>query len=93
MIPSGGFVREFRSLLIRADCPRIRFHDLRHTAGLFLTRSVGIVVASRMLGHSDPGITARLYGHAQAEDFTAAARAMGELLTPAVSEPPSLADG
>ena len=80
-------------MLIRADCPRIRFHDLRHTAGLFLTRSVGIVVASRMLGHSDPGITARLYGHAQAEDFTAAARAMGELLTPAVSEPPSLADG
>jgi len=81
-IPSGAFIREFRRLLAAADCPRIRFHDLRHTAGLYLTRSVGIVVASRMLGHADPGITARLYGHAQTEDFSTAARAMGELLTP-----------
>jgi integrase len=86
MIPSGGFVREFRALLNRAECPRIRFHDLRHTAGLFLTRSVGLVVASRILGHADPGITARYYGHAAQEDFTAAARAMGELLQPRAFE-------
>lgn len=80
LVPSGAFVREFRSLLSRADCPRIRFHDLRHTAGLFMTRSVGLVVTSRVLGHADPAITARYYGHAQSEDFTAAARAMGKLL-------------
>jgi integrase len=82
----GGFVREFRALLSRAECPRIRFHDLRHTAGLYLTRSVALVVASRILGHADPGITARLYGHAQTEDFSAAARAMGALLSPASGE-------
>lgn len=86
-VPSGAFVREFRALLSQAGCPRIRFHDLRHTAGLFLTRSVGIVVASRMLGHADPGITARFYGHAQTEDFSAAARAMGALLTPSQADP------
>jgi integrase len=70
----------FQALLTQADCPRIRFHDLRHTAGLFLTRSVGVVVASRILGHADPSITARYYGHAQPEDFTAAARAISVLI-------------
>jgi len=79
-IPSGRFVQEYRSLLSKAGCPRIRFHDLRHTAGLFLTRSMGLVVTARMLGHSDPVITARLYGHALAEDFSAAAHAMSSML-------------
>jgi integrase len=80
-VPQGRFVRDFRQLLNRAGCPQIRFHDLRHTAGLFLTRSVGVVVASRILGHADPSITARWYGHAQVEDFTVAARAMSALIS------------
>jgi integrase len=80
MVPSGAFVRDFRLLLSRAGCPQIRFHDLRHTAGLFLTRSVGLVVASRILGHADPGITARFYGHAAPEDLTTAANAMSALI-------------
>jgi integrase len=80
MVPSGGFVREYRALLSKAACPQIRFHDLRHTAGLFLTRSVGLVVASRILGHADPGITARFYGHTQQEDLSAAAGAMSMLI-------------
>jgi integrase len=79
-VPSGAFVRDFRRALSQAGCPRVRFHDLRHTTGLLLTRSVGLVVASRMLGHSDPVTTARYYGHAQAEDFTAAANVMGRAL-------------
>jgi len=79
-VPQGRFVRDFRALLSNAGCPRIRFHDLRHTAGLFLTRSVGVVVASRILGHADPSITARYYGHAQQEDFSAAAHAMSTLI-------------
>src|SRR5579859_290710 len=85
-VPSGAFVREFRRLLERADCPRIRFHDLRHTAGLFLTRSVGVVVTSRVLGHADPSITSRYYGHAQTEDFANAANLMAELLVPSADE-------
>jgi len=79
-IPQGRFVDQFRALLAAAGCPQIRFHDLRHTAGLFLTRSVGVVVASRMLGHADPSITAKYYGHAAPEDFTAAARAMATVI-------------
>ena len=79
-IPSGRFVDHFRQLLSEAGCPQVRIHDLRHTAGLFLTRSVGVVVASRVLGHADPSITAKFYGHAQPEDFTAAAHAMSGML-------------
>jgi integrase len=79
-IPSGRFVRDFRTLLSQAGCPQIRFHDLRHTAGLFLTRSVGLVVASRVLGHSHPSVTATFYGHAAQEDFSAAAHAMSALI-------------
>jgi len=86
--PSGSFFREFRSFLTEAECPHIRFHDLRHTAGLFLTRSAGLVVASRILGHASPTITASLYGAAQRDDFLAAARSMDELLmTPSQSPP------
>ncbi len=79
-VPSGAFVRAFRQALCRAGCPQIRFHDLRHTTGLLLTRSVGLAVASRMLGHSDPVTTARFYGHALHEDYTAAADVMGRAL-------------
>ena len=81
LVPSGAFSREFGRLLARAGCPHIRFHDLRHTAGLFLTRSAGLVVASRILGHASPAITARFYGHAQRDDFLSAAREMGRLLS------------
>jgi integrase len=80
LAPSGAFRRDFHALLSKAGCPRIRFHDLRHTAGLFLTRSVGLVVASRILGHASPMITAALYGHSQQQDFEKASSAMAGIL-------------
>lgn len=80
--PSSGLRTYFAKALLLAECPPIRFHDLRHTAGLFLTRRYGLVVASRMLGHASPLITARYYGHAPMEDLRAAADGMGDLLAP-----------
>jgi integrase len=42
----------------------IHFHDLRHTAAtLLLARGTHPKVVSEMLGHSDIGITLRIYGH------------------------------
>jgi integrase len=56
--------RSFRPLLERADLPRIRFHDLRHTAAtLMLGRGVHPKVAADMLGHSQIAITLDLYSH------------------------------
>ncbi|MCW5887594.1 MAG: site-specific integrase [Anaerolineales bacterium] len=57
-------VREFRSLLKRAGLPKIRFHDLRHTAAsLMLNNGVDVLVVSRRLGHSKASITLDVYGH------------------------------
>lgn len=56
------YVRRFKPLVARAGLRQIRFHDLRHTAarlmleGGLLPHEVG-----RILGHSDPSTTLRLY--------------------------------
>ncbi len=50
----------------------IRFHDLRHTyASVLLMSGASLVSVQRLLGHSDPKITERRYGHLL-PDFMAA---------------------
>lgn len=54
----------FWRTLERADLPRIRFHDLRHTAAtIALGRGVHPKIVSEMLGHSTIAITLDLYSH------------------------------
>ena len=54
----------FQRTLVRANLPRIRFHDLRHTAAtLLLGRGVHPKIVSEMLGHSTIAITLDLYSH------------------------------
>jgi integrase len=54
----------FYPLLKRAGLPRVRFHDLRHTAAtLLLGRGVNPKVVSEMLGHASVGITLDIYSH------------------------------
>ena len=56
--------RFFQPLLERAGLPRIRFHDLRHTAAtLLLGEGVHPKIVSERLGHSRVGITLDLYSH------------------------------
>jgi integrase len=56
--------RSFHPLLERAVLPRIRFHDLRHTAAtLMLGRGVHPKVVAEMLGHSQIAVTLDLYSH------------------------------
>ena len=44
--------------------PRIRFHDLRHTAAtLLLGQGVHPKITSEMLGHSTIAVTLDLYSH------------------------------
>jgi len=57
--------RWFPKLLRSAGLPRIRFHDLRHTAAtLLLGQGVHPKIVSEMLGHTSIGITLDLYSHA-----------------------------
>jgi integrase len=46
-----------------------RFHDLRHTtAALLLKIGTPLGIVQKLVGHSDPKITAEIYGHLEAED-------------------------
>jgi integrase len=73
--------RRFRPLLERARLPRIRFHDLRHTAAtLLLGRNVHPKVVSEQLGHSSIAITLNLYSHVTPSMQREATRAMDEVL-------------
>lgn len=67
----GGFIRgynllvnSFQPILARAGLPKLRFHDLRHThATALLSRGLPIKAVSQRLGHSDIGVTLRVYAH------------------------------
>jgi integrase len=56
----------FYSLLAKADLPKIRIHDIRHTyASLLLQAGAPIHYVKEQLGHSSIATTVDLYGHCQ----------------------------
>lgn len=72
---------QFVPLLERTGLPRIRLHDLRHTAAtLLLSRGMHPKIVSEMLGHTTVGITLDLYSHVTATMQRQAAAAMDDLL-------------
>jgi integrase len=78
---SSNVSRTLHLLLERADLPRIRFHDLRHTAAtLMLGRGVHPKLVSDMLGHASVGITLDTYSHSLPSMHREAAQVMEELL-------------
>lgn len=80
-IGQRNMLRAFQRLLTRAELPKIRFHDLRHTAAsLMLAEGTPITDVSEILGHSSPAITARIYAHAFEERKRSAVETMGRLL-------------
>lgn len=81
--PGNLLRRSFFPLLEAAGVPRIRFHDLRHTAAtLMLSEGIHPKVASEVLGHSTVSITLDLYSHVTESVASDAARRMDLLLAP-----------
>jgi integrase len=84
----GGFLRKsnvsrrsFRSIMARAGLPRIRFHDLRHTAAtLLLMAGENVKVVSERLGHEDIQITLTTYAHVLPTMQKGAAEKMNRIL-------------
>lgn len=73
--------RSFGPLLDRAGLPRIRFHDLRHSAAtLLMSRGIHPKVVSEMLGHSQITITMDLYSHVLPTMQREAATVMEDIL-------------
>jgi integrase len=74
--PSNFLQRSFYPLLERAGLPRIRFHDLRHSAAtLLLGLGIHPKIVSEMPGHSQIAITLDLYSHVTATMQQEAVRA------------------
>jgi integrase len=75
--------RILHGLLDAAQLPRIRFHDLRHSAAsLLIAEGVELVEVSLLLGHSASRITADLYTHLVRQTSAKAARYMDAVLIP-----------
>jgi len=76
-------LREFGSVLKVAGLPKIRFHDLRHTAAsLLLNNGQGAIAVSKLLGHSKPSVTVDIYAHVYNETMDEVARTMDRLVSP-----------
>jgi integrase len=63
-LDSRNVTRRFQATLERAGLPRLRFHDLRHTAAsLMLAQGVSARAVMETLGHSQIGLTMDTYSH------------------------------
>lgn len=73
--------RHWRPLLERAGLPRMRPHDLRHSAvSLLLAAGVPPHVVQRIVGHADARTTMAVYAHSRQEDEAAALAGLSERL-------------
>ena len=73
--------RHFHPILKQAELPKIRFHDLRHTAAtLLLQAGEHPKVVQEMLGHSTISMTLATYSHVLPSMQKDAAKKMNELL-------------
>jgi integrase len=80
-------LRRFHELSDAAGLPRVKLHALRHLAAtLMIGSGVPLAVASKVLRHSQVGITADLYGHLTREVSHAAVDGLAAVLDAAAAE-------
>lgn len=87
-LPLTGWVvlRDLHAALDRAGLPRIRFHDLRHTAAsLMLGEGIPLRTVMEILGHTTISTTADIYGHVAPEVSRRAAASMDRVLSGSVA--------
>lgn len=84
---SQRIISAFMKILNDAGLPKIRFHDLRHTAAsLMLNNGIPVLAVSQRLGHARPSITLDIYGHLIPSQQEAAAELISSLVTPITLE-------
>lgn len=78
----------FDTLVKAAGVPRIRFHDMRHTAAsLMIRRGIPPKTVSERLGHADVAFTLRTYTHLYDEQREEAAFDLSDLFPVAAGSP------
>jgi integrase len=75
LLPNPNTVtRRFQALVKKAQLPRIRLHDVRHSYVVAARRAgVDIKTISQRIGHADTNVTLSVYDHVFQEDDTRAA--------------------
>ncbi len=74
---------DFNETLSKAGLPRVRFHDLRHTAAsLMLKHNIPVIVVSKILGHAKASTTLDIYGHLYVDMQDEATQTMDRLVAP-----------
>ena len=81
-LESTAVLRAHWDVLEKAGIPRMRFHDLRHSAAtLLLEAGIPLKVVAEVLGHASPSITQSTYMHVtqglRAQATAAQARILG----------------
>jgi integrase len=77
----NNLLRDLTRLAKKAGVPRIRVHDLRHTAATLMLKSgTPVKVVSETLGHASVRVTLDLYAHVLDEQRAEVAERMDDLL-------------
>ncbi|MCY7420022.1 MAG: tyrosine-type recombinase/integrase [Chloroflexi bacterium] len=78
---AATITRCFHDALDRATLPRVRFHDLRHSAAsCLLAQGVTLEDVKNLLGHSTIVLTSNTYGHVLEQRKREVARGMDVVL-------------
>ena len=81
-IPPDYVTHKFAKILATSDLPKIRFHDLRHSAASLLINSgFNLKEVQEWLGHSNIATTGNIYSHLQYASKVNMANRFNELLT------------
>jgi len=83
MLDARNMLREYYRLRDRAQLPKIRFHDLRHSAATIL-KMAGIPdqAIQKLLGHASVRTTQEIYTHLTPDAEKSAADKMDEIFGP-----------
>jgi integrase len=82
-LESRNMLRDFYRIRDRAQLPRIRFHDLRHsTATILKMAGVPDQAIQNMLGHASVRTTQEIYTHLTLDGQKQAATKMDEIFGP-----------
>lgn len=80
-LPQATVQRAHARICQSADVPRIRLHDMRHTAAtLMLESGVDLKTVSAILGHRDISTTANIYAHVSTDHARSAVVALDEAI-------------
>jgi integrase len=81
-----NMLRDFYRLVKASGVPKIRFHDLRHSAAtLLLAQGVHMKAVQEILGHSSFNTTANVYAHVLPSMKREAADRMDDVFAPVAS--------